>query len=79
MPLYTYVTVHKGVSYVAQGRRSNFQGFSDWMEGLPAALQKDIGNPYAGFEPVPNRQHVWRKTLMVDGSELVVIAIKTEG
>ena len=79
MPLYTYVTVYKGVSYIAQSRRSNFQGFADWMEALPAALRKEVASSYAGFEPVPNRQRVWRKLVTIDGNELVVVAIQTAG
>jgi len=87
MPLYTYVTIYKGASYVAQGRRSNFKGFPIWFQDMPVnalpdltpALRKQV-NPYDGtFVPVPNRQHVWRKTLLVGGSELVVIVIQTDG
>ena len=37
MPLYTYVAIYKGTSYIAQQRRSNYQGFGDWVEALPAA------------------------------------------
>ena len=33
MPLYTYVAIYKGTSYIAQQRRSNYQGFGDWIEG----------------------------------------------
>ena len=79
MPLYTYVAIYKGVSYIAQRRRSNHQGFGDWIEVLPPALKKKAAqNMYAGFEPVPNRQHVWRKTTSIDDSELVVIAVQTD-
>jgi len=36
MPLYTYILVYKGHSYVAQGRYSNFRGFvSSWTSELP--------------------------------------------
>ena len=86
MPLYTYVTTYKGASYVAQDRRSNFKGFPGWIQEMPAnalpgltpALRKEL-NPYQGdFESVPNRQNVWRKSLIVGGSELVVLAIQTE-
>ena len=38
-----------------------------------------ISNPYAGFEPIPNRQRAWKKQEMIDGDELVVIAIQTAG
>jgi hypothetical protein len=79
MPLYTYVAIYKGTNYIAQRRRSNFQGFGDWIEALPAAIKKKAAqNMYAGFEPVPNRQNVWRRTQTIDDSELVVIAIRTD-
>ena len=79
MPLYTYVAIYKGSSYIAQQRRSNYQGFGDWIQALPAALKKKAAqNMYAGFEPVPNRQNVWRRTQTIDDSELVVIAIQTD-
>lgn len=79
MPLYTYVATYRGTSYIAQRRRSNFQGFGDWIQELPSTLrQKATKNMFAGFEPVPNRQNVWRKTLMIDDSELVVVAVQTD-
>lgn len=79
MPLYTYVTIYKGVSYVAQQRRSNYQGFGDWVSSLPPELKTKVAQKmYAGFEPIPNRQNVWRRTLTIDDSELVVIAIQTD-
>jgi hypothetical protein len=80
MPLYTYVAIYKGTSYIAQQRRSNYQGFGDWIEALPAALKKKAAqNMYAGFEPIPNRKNVWQRTQTIDDSELVVIAIQTDG
>ena len=78
MPLYTYVLHYKGETYVTQRRRSNFQGFADWLEGLPASVRKGIKHPYAGFEPVPNRQRVWQRSLMVDDRELVVTAVQSD-
>lgn len=79
MPLYTYVAVYKGTTYIAQQRRSNYQGFGDWIQALPAALKaKAAQNMYAGFEPVQNRNNVWQRTQTIDDSELVVIAIHTE-
>jgi hypothetical protein len=79
MPLYTYVAIYKDTTYIAQKRRSNYQGFGDWIEALPAALQKKAAqNMYAGFEPVPNRKNVWQRTQTIDDSELVVIAIQTD-
>ena len=80
MPLYTYLAIYKETSYIAQRRRSNHQGSGDWIEALPAALKKKAAqNMYAGFEPIPNRQNVWRRTQTIDDSELVVIAIQTDG
>jgi hypothetical protein len=79
MPRYTYVATYRGMSYIAQRRRSNFQGFGDWIEELPPMLRKKATKKmFAGFEPVPNRQNVWRKTLMIDDGELVVIAVQTD-
>jgi hypothetical protein len=86
MPLYTYVTVYKGATYVAQARHSNFKGFTDWITGVPANALPDLTpalrrklNPYDGtFEEVPNRRHVWKKKLMVGGSELVAFVIQTK-
>jgi hypothetical protein len=50
MPLYTYVATYRGASYIVQHRRSNFQGFGDWIQALPAALQKNAAkNMYAGI------------------------------
>jgi hypothetical protein len=80
MPLYTYVVVYQDTSYIAQRSRSNYQGFGDWIEALPPALRKKASQTmYTGFEPVPNRQNVWRRTQTIDDSELVVIAIQTDG
>ena len=79
MPLYTYVAIYKGTSYIAQRRRSNYQGFGDWIEALPAVLkEKAAQNMYAGFEPIPNRENVWRRSQTIHDSELVVIAIQTD-
>jgi hypothetical protein len=88
MPLYTYVVTYRGGSYVAQGSHSNFTGFvSDWAEDLPnnvlpgltPTLRRELSHAaYSGdFTPVPNREHVWRKVLMLGGYELVVYAIQT--
>ena len=79
MPLYTYVSTYKGQSHISQSRRSNPKGFPDWAEVLPQEIRAKL-NPYDGaFESVPNRLNVWRKTLTIDGSELVVFAIQTDG
>ena len=40
MPLYTYIAIYEGASYITQRRRSNYQGFGDWIEALPPALKK---------------------------------------
>ena len=62
MPLYTYVAIYEGTSYIAQQRRGNYQGFGDWIQALPAALKKKAAqNMYAGFEPITNRKNVWQK------------------
>jgi hypothetical protein len=79
MPLYTYVAIYKGTSYIVQQRRSNYQGFGDWIQALPAGIKKKAAqNMYAGFESIPNRKNVWRRTQTIDDSELVVIAIQTD-
>lgn len=79
MPLYTYVAIYKDTSYVTQKRRSNFQGFGDWIETLPPELKKKAAqNMYAGFEPIPNRHNVWRRAQTIDGNEFAVIAIQTD-
>jgi hypothetical protein len=86
MPLYTYVLTFKGATYVAQSRHSNFQGFIDWTDippdalpGLSAKMKKELQQiAYAGFVEVPNRRHVWRKTLKVRGEDFTVHAIQTE-
>jgi hypothetical protein len=89
MPLYTYVTAYKGATYVAQGRHSNFKGFvSTWAAGIPkdvlpgltSDLRKELSDKsYQGtFEEVPNRRHVWRKSLTIGGSDFVVIAIQAD-
>ena len=35
MPLYTYVVSYQGKAHVSQSRRSNHQGFGDWVADLP--------------------------------------------
>lgn len=79
MPLYTYVAVYQGLSYVVQTKRSNYQGFGDWIEALPPQIKNKAAKVmYAGFDPIPNRQNVWRKTATIDGDEIVVIAVQTD-
>ena len=89
MPLYTYIAVYKGTTYVAQGRHSNFKGFpSTWakipggvLPDLTPSLMKELSEKsYRGdFDAVPNREKVWRKSLDIGGSEFVVIAVETKG
>jgi hypothetical protein len=86
MPLYTYVLTYKGATYVAQGRHSNFKGFvSSWLKEstpqIPDDLKRALAHKsYSGaFEEVPNRTHVWRKTVAIEGSDFVVVAVQTEG
>jgi hypothetical protein len=89
MPLYTYILVYKGQSYVAQGRHSNFRGFvSSWTSELPSNalpgltpnLQKELGEKaYRGaFDEVSNRKHVWTKAIEVGDSEFRVYAVQTQ-
>lgn len=86
MPLYTYVTTYRGSSYVAQARRSNHHGFGDWIidkpkSALPELRMSALGaaDLYGPMNTVPNKKHVWTKTIVIDGSELVVVAIQTVG
>jgi hypothetical protein len=89
MPLYTYIATFKGATFVGQDRRSNFRGFvSAWTSELPAnalpaltpELRKDLSaKAYRGeFVEVPNRKHVWRKSIDLNGEEFVVYAVQTE-
>jgi len=78
MPLYTYVVSYNGESYVTQARRSNPKGFPDWVDALPPEIRGGL-NPYDGaFDAIPNRENLWRKTLAVGGSDLVVLVIQTD-
>ena len=89
MPLFTYIVSYKGESYVAQGSHSNFTGFAmTWASKIPAtelptitpALRKElVGKAYGGtFVAVGNVKNVWRKSLELGNSELVVHAVQTE-
>jgi hypothetical protein len=89
MPLYTYIVVFKGSTYVAQGSYSNYRGFvSSWSGDLPEnalpsltpSLKKELlEKAYRGeFVEVPNRKHVWRNSIDLNGSEFVVFAIQTQ-
>ena len=89
MPLYTYIVSFKGSTYAAQGSYSNFKGFvSSWsgdlpenvLPGLTPSMRKELSHKaYRGdFAEVPNRKHVWRKTIDLNGEEFVVYAIQTQ-
>ena len=84
MPLYTYFTTYRGASYVAQARRSNPHGFGDWIKDRPQNALPELKSSalnaemlYGPFDIVQNKKNVWRKLVMVDGSELVVVAVQT--
>ena len=80
MPLYTYLSTYRGASYIAQARRSNFHGFVDWIRDMPSgALPELTRTNLRGMDAVANRKNVWRKSVVVEGSELVVIAVQTVG
>ncbi len=89
MPLYTYIVNFKGSTYAAQGSYSNFRGFvSDWSSDLPDGaipgltpnLRQELSQKaYRGeFTAVPNRNHVWKKSIDLNGDEFVVYAVQTE-
>lgn len=74
---------------MAQDSKSNFKGFvSSWsneipkeaLPGLTPALQVELGKKaYLGdFQSVPNRKHVWYKSIDLGGSPLTVHAVQTE-
>ncbi len=89
MPLYTYIAAFKGATYAAQGSYSNFKGFvSSWSGGLPEnalpgltpSLKKELAQKAyrAEFVEVPNRKHVWRKSIDLSWAEFVVYAVQTQ-
>ncbi len=89
MPLYTYIVAFKGATYAAQGSYSNFKGFvSSWsgslppnaLPGLTPALRSELAQKaYRGeFVEVPNRKHVWKKSIDLGGEEFVVYAVQTQ-
>jgi hypothetical protein len=86
MPLFTYIVSFKGDTYVTQARRSNFRGFGDWanippkeLPQLTPKLRKELDKSmYGGFEEVPNQKRVWRNTILLNGSDLVVYAVQTD-
>lgn len=89
MPLYTYIVSFKGATYAAQSSHSNFRGFvSSWSGDLPEnalpdltpSLKKELSKKaYCGeFAEMPNRKHIWRKTIDLNGEEFVVYAVQTQ-
>lgn len=89
MPLYTYIVSFKGAIYAAQGSYSNFKGFvSIWSGDIPdgalpsltPALKQELAQKvYRGdFAEVPNRKHVWRKSINLNGDEFIVYAVQTQ-
>jgi hypothetical protein len=88
MPLYTYIVSFKGATHVTQGSHSNFKGFiSTWCSNpagiapsLTPVLQNELAHKaYRGeFLPVPNIKHAWKKSIELDGKELIVVAVQTQ-
>jgi len=88
MPLYTYIVSFKGETYASQDSYSNFKGFiASWcnipvgaIHSLTPHLRKELaGKAYGGeFAEVPNRKHVWKKTIDLGGDDFVVYAIQTQ-
>lgn len=88
MPLYTYIAAFKGATYASQGSYSNFKGFvTAWSDlpanalpGLTPALRKELAHKaYRGeFFEVPNKKHLWRKSIDLNGEEFVVYAVQTQ-
>lgn len=88
MPLYTYVAAFKGDTYATQGSYSNFKGFvAAWSDlppnalpALTATLRKELAHKaYRGeFLEVPNKKHLWRKSIDLNGDEFIVYAIQTQ-
>ncbi len=88
MPLYTYIVAFKGATYASQGSYSNFKGFvSVWSDlpanalpGLTPTLKKElVHKAYRGeFLEVPNKKHLWRKSIDLNGDEFVVYAVQTQ-
>jgi len=86
MPLYTYVTSYKGAVHVSQGRHSNFKGFPTWLNSLPPStlpaltpdLRKGIDPHRGDFEPLPNVERAWRRTIQVGDGVLTVVVVETK-
>ena len=88
MPLYIYIAAFKGAEYASQGSYSNFKGFvTAWsdlpvnaLSGLTPALRKELAHKaYRGeFLEVPNKKHLWRKSIDLNADEFVVYAVQTQ-
>jgi len=88
MPLYTYVVAFKGQTFATQGTYSNFKGFVTAWADLPAGalpsltprLKKELAQKAyrSDFLEVPNRKHLWRKSIDLSGEEFVVYAVQTQ-
>ena len=88
MPLYTYVVAFKGQTFATQGSYSNFKGFVTAWADLPAgalpsltpSLKKELAQKAyrSDFLEVPNRKHLWRKSIDLSGEEFVVYAVQTQ-
>lgn len=83
MPLYTYVIAFKGATHIAQSSHSNFRGFISWVDAVPnlgPALKKQLAEKayWGDFTAVDNKKHVWRKSIDLDGAQMVVHAVQTQ-
>jgi hypothetical protein len=88
MPLYTYIAAFKGTTYASQASYSNFKGFVAAWAALPPnalpdltpSLKKELASKaYRGeFVEIPNKKHLWRKSIDLDGEEFVVYAVQTQ-
>lgn len=86
MPFYTYIVHYKGKSHAIQSQfgGSNFQGDISWFSELPETVfPKPKRNELVGklmrvqFEEVPNRKHLWSKSVEIDGKTFTVFAVQT--
>ncbi|NJL79789.1 MAG: hypothetical protein HC836_11165 [Richelia sp. RM2_1_2] len=89
MPLYTYIVTYRGDTYITQDKKSNFKGFvSSWTSEIPPGvltsltpnLLKELQKlAYSSdFTPISGRTNVWRKTILLNDDQFVVIAVQTE-
>ena len=83
MPLYTYVAIYNGNTYVTQERHSNFKGFPSTWDSIPGIAPCHVAelseNSCQGdFMPIPNKNNVWQKSFMLGDRKCVVIAVETK-